>query len=239
MELPRVSNQRVDMLARTVGGVLCNLELQSSNSAGMALRQAEYYLNLHRRFGEHVRQIVLYIGQPPLRMPAQLVTPSMSFHYELVDVRQFDGEALLRSGDLGDAMLALLTGVDKERVGAHFWPEVVQMDPLRREDIVTEFLLISGLRDLEDWVLERVRRLMPLSIDVILNNTVLGPAFRKHFEEGRAEGELAILRRLLAAKFGPLPSELEQKLRTASEAELNEIADRALTASTLSDLFPC
>jgi len=250
VELPRVSNPRVDMLARTQNGALCNLEVQSSNSHDMPRRQAEYYLDLHRLFGEHVRQVVLYIGEAPLSMLPHFLTPAMRFQYELVDVRQFDGEALLASGDLGDAMLALLTGVDKERVGSRVWPEIESMEPARREDIVTEFLLISGLRSLESWVLERARRLMPLSIDVVLNNKVLGPAFRRHLEEGhekgrmegrmegRVEGEVAILRRLLQARFGPIPSTIEQRLLTASEADLNLIADRALSAASLEDLFP-
>ena len=51
VELPRMSNPRADMLARTAGGVLCNLELQSTNSGAMAQRQAEYYLDLHRLLG--------------------------------------------------------------------------------------------------------------------------------------------------------------------------------------------
>ncbi|MBL8174577.1 MAG: hypothetical protein JNK48_07905, partial [Bryobacterales bacterium] len=168
VELPRVGNPRVDMLARTKGGGLCNLEVQSSNDSGMARRQAEYYLALHRLYGEHVRQVVLYIGPGPLTMGPHFLTPAMRFQFELVDVRQFDGETLLASGDLGDAMLALLTNIDKERVGRSVWPEISRMPASRREDTVTEFLLISGLRGLESWVLERARTLMPLSIDVIL-----------------------------------------------------------------------
>lgn len=145
VELPRVSNPRVDMLARTVGGVLCNLELQSANSGDMARRQAEYYLDLHRLFRCHVRQIVLYVGPAPMNMAPEFVTPSMRFQYELVDVRELDGEALLASEDLGDAMLALLAGIDEDRVSRRVWAEIEQMEPARREDAVTEFLIISGL----------------------------------------------------------------------------------------------
>lgn len=145
VELPRVSNPRVDMLARTVDGGLCNLELQSANSADMAWRLAEYYLRLYRRLGEHVRQIVLYVGQDPMTMARDLATPVMRFEYELVDVRELDGEALLASGDLGDAMLALLAGADEDRVGQRVWAAIEAMDPMQREDTVTEFLIISGL----------------------------------------------------------------------------------------------
>jgi flagellar biosynthesis/type III secretory pathway protein FliH len=94
---------------------------------------------------------------------------------------------------------------------------------------------------------------MPLSIDVILNNKVLGPAFRRHIEEGhqqgvqlglqeglkegRKEGEVLMLRRFLESRFGPLPAQHALHLKGASEERLNTIADRALTAATLEEVF--
>lgn len=97
---------------------------------------------------------------------------------------------------------------------------------------------------------------MPLSIDVILNNKV-GPAFRRKIEEslqqgevkgelrgrqegrieGRQEGEVAMLRRYLERRFGKLPLKYAKRLRCASEADLNAIADRAFTAARLEDEF--
>ncbi|MFN7937022.1 MAG: hypothetical protein U0R19_27110 [Bryobacteraceae bacterium] len=270
VELPRVSNPRVDMLARTASGALCQLELQSSNSGDMAWRQAQYYLDLHRRFRKHVRQVVLYVGADPLTMGRELATASMRFQYELIDVRDLDGEALLASGDLGDAMLALLAGVEEERVGRRVWAEIERMEPARREDAVTEFLIISGLRSREGWVLERARRLMPLSIDVILNNKVLGPAFMKKVREeaalqakesvrvaeakarvearvegllegrveGRVEGEMNVLRWMLEGRFGPLSADAETRLRACNELELKDIAQRAMRAESIEELFP-
>lgn len=245
IELPRVSNPRVDMLARAESGVYIHFELQTANSSDMARREAEYYLDLHRLLGQHVRQVVLYLGAAPLSMPASFHTPVMNFTYELLDIRQFNGETMLASGDLADAILALLTNVDKDKVARRVWDEIERMDPAKREDTITEFLIISGLRNLEDWVLERARTLMPFSIDVILNNKVLGPAFRRHLDEnrqegrleGRQEGEATIVRHLLIDRFGPLPPEFDTQLRQASEERLKSIAHRAFSASTLQEAF--
>lgn len=249
VELPRVRNPRVDMLVRTESGELVHLDLQSGNDSDMPRREAEYYLDLYRLMGQHVRQVVLYVGPEPLSMSPRFQTPAMDFCYELVDIREFDGAMLLDSEDLGDCMLALLTRSDKEAVGRRVWPEIEKMPPSQREDAISLFLLISGLRGLEDWVLERVRTLMPLSIDVILNNKVLGPAFRRHIEEGeqkgvekglkqgRQEGEVLMLRRFLESRFGPLPAQHALHLKGASEERLSSIADRALTAATLEEVF--
>jgi hypothetical protein len=68
VEQPKVTNMRVDLLARLEDGSLRHVEVQVKNDPVMARRQAEYYLGFHRLLGEHVEQIVLYIGQEPLRM---------------------------------------------------------------------------------------------------------------------------------------------------------------------------
>ena len=72
---------------------------------------------------------------------------------------------------------------------------------------------------------------MPLSIDVILENKVIGPAIRRRGEEiaqrakeegleqgmqqGRPQGEVAMPRRLLESRFGPLPATVETRLQGA------------------------
>jgi Uma2 family endonuclease len=55
--------------------------------------------------------------------------------------------------------------------------------------------------------------------------------------EGRVEGRVEILRRLVVARFGAVPDALEAKLRRATEAELDELADRVVTAPAAEDLL--
>lgn len=122
---------------------------------------------------------------------------------------------------------------------------------------------------------------MPIHIDVILKNKVLGPAFRRRLkeesliaaeaaskeareralregrqeglqtgrqeglqtglqegrQEGRQEGESSLLRRLLEFKFGPLPADVELAIQSAPEQTLKAWFDKALTATTLDEIF--
>ncbi|MFN7932108.1 MAG: hypothetical protein U0R19_02200 [Bryobacteraceae bacterium] len=78
VELRRVRNRRVDILARIEDGSFASLELQSRNDRTMAQRQAGYYLDLLRLLKKHVRQVVLYVGAEPLSMPDHLRTTAMS-----------------------------------------------------------------------------------------------------------------------------------------------------------------
>lgn len=71
VELPKVQNTRADLLGETASGDLVHVELQSGNDALMPLRMAEYCLGTFRVFGRFPRQLLLYIGEPPLRMASE------------------------------------------------------------------------------------------------------------------------------------------------------------------------
>jgi hypothetical protein len=67
VELPAVRNARLDLLGETASDKdLVHLEIQSGNDATMPLRMAEYCLSVFRPFGRLPRQVLLYVGRPPL-----------------------------------------------------------------------------------------------------------------------------------------------------------------------------
>ncbi len=79
----------------------------------------------------------------------------------------------------------------------------------------------------------------PLSIFVI------GPAIRQGLEQGRRENREAakqeeaviILRRLITKRFGTLPTSVEDRLSKLSLAELEDLGDRFVDATSMTDLF--
>jgi hypothetical protein len=116
VEMPRVNVPRLDLLGRFSNGALWNIEFQTTNDAQMAERAGVYYLETRIRTGEHVEQIVLYLGKAPVRMSSSIDTPSMQFKFRLVDIGEIDGDELAESGDLGDAMLAILARVKSRQL---------------------------------------------------------------------------------------------------------------------------
>lgn len=69
---------------------------------------AEYALGVFRLLGRFPRQIVLYAGRPPLKMPCELHGQDLLFRYRVMDIREFDGEGLLESEGIGDNAIATL-----------------------------------------------------------------------------------------------------------------------------------
>jgi len=60
---------------------------------------------------------------------------------------------------------------------------------------------------------------------------------RKYVAQGRAEGDRATLRRLLAQRFGELPGEVVERIEQAESDDLERWLDRVIPAATLADVF--
>jgi hypothetical protein len=115
VELPEVRALRADMIGETAEGDLVQLELQSANDAGMALRMAEYALAVYRHFRRFPWQIVLYVGRATLAMPERLDGHSLAFRFRVVDIRELDGTASIAKGNLEECVLAVLMRLGDER----------------------------------------------------------------------------------------------------------------------------
>lgn len=60
---------------------------------------------------------------------------------------------------------------------------------------------------------------------------------RRGKKEGETTGRLALVRRLLTARFGPLSDQIVQKLEAISSPEaLNDLGEKLLTARSLDEL---
>lgn len=231
VELPKVENRRVDFLARLEDGRCVHLELQSTNERYFARRMAEYYLSLQRLVDDSVEPIGLYVGKEPLSMTGTYRTKYMDFHFPLIDVRTLDGMPLLQSPDLGDNILALLTGTDKRQVVPKLARRLRELSPDVQRIALAEIMILSGLRDVEEYVLQELGP-MPLIID-IRENKVLGPPYVK----GLLEGQRKILRRQLTKRFGTIPRAFDDRVESASEDELEHWLERFVDAPTLEAVF--
>jgi hypothetical protein len=68
----------------------------------MALRMVEYGVKVARVHGRYPKQVVLYVGEAPLRMAGEYrPNEDVMFRYKSVDIRELDGERLLHSDGWG------------------------------------------------------------------------------------------------------------------------------------------
>jgi hypothetical protein len=56
---------------------------------------------------------------------------------------------------------------------------------------------------------------------------------RRYYGQGKAEGRVEIILKLLALRFGLLTEAVQARVRSAQDAPLDAVAERVLTAQTL------
>ena len=189
-------------------------------------------LGIFRLFGRFPHQVLLYVGEPALRMESELRGPDVFFRYEAVDVRALDGERLLESSAVGDNVIAILARLrDHGDAVRKIVERIAGLPAPDREAALGQLLVLAGLRHLEESVEQEARK-MPILND-ILDNKVLG----REFKRGVQEGELTVLRRQIEKRFGALPSWAEERLAGRTTTELEELSIRVLDAQNLEELL--
>jgi predicted transposase YdaD len=240
VETPKVSNRRVDLLGELPDGNLVHIELQSRNEKDFPLRMAEYLFGIGRQYGRLPRQVVLYVGEAPLRMKDRVEGPDVSVRFHLVDIRDLDGERLLASTSIGDNVLAVLTSLGEQpKVLRRVLKRIAEAQSEEREQALAELLILARLRRLSVELKLEVEK-MPILLD-IMDDEIFGPVIRKGLAqgrvEGRAEGRLEILSSLIEKRFGKIPPAVSQRMAALKPAQLKRIALRLLDAQSMEDLF--
>ncbi len=243
VEMPQVNVPRLDLLARMADtGRLFNIEFQTTNEEWFLERMGIYYLasRIHAP-GEHVEQVVLYLGKRPLRMESSLVTPAMTFQIRIVDIGEVDGEYLAGTGDLGDALLAVLARVKDRQATIHrALDRIATLEGKERELAIEQLIILAGLRGLAVEVVNEARKYMPFVVDLMENEV-----FRARYERGLAEGEakgeakgeLKVLRAMLNKRFGDLPAWAQERMEQASTDQLETWSLRLLDAASLDEVL--
>jgi hypothetical protein len=232
VEAPLVRNLRVDLLGESPDGELVHIELQSRNEKDFPLRMGEYSFGVALRYGRLPRQVALYVGAEPLRMKNEVAGPGWMYRFDLVDIRDLDGEALLASNNPGDNVIALLTRLGSE-------PDAVRRilkrlsagHPEEREEALAEFSIIAGLRKLTAEVKREANR-MPIQED-IMDDEVWGPWILQK----RAEGQVELLLGLIEKKFGAIPPRVHERIASLKPDQIKKAGLRLLDAQGIEDLF--
>jgi len=77
---------------------------------------------------------------------------------------------------------------------------------------------------------------MPILND-ILDHEVLGREYKRGRQEGKQEGELNVLKRLLVKRFGPIPAWAEERPAQSTVAEIERLAERQVDVASLEELL--
>ena len=242
-----IRNLRPDVLFETEDGEIIHVELHGYPFDDFGCRNLIYYGLVLRDYKRPPIQVVFWIGPGKVGIPDGVRhPPRLDYSYLVIDVRELDGEFLLESGDVSEAIFAVLCKLSNVREAiARIAGRIRALPPQDQRAAIAELLILSGLRGLTELVKEEISD-MPIEIDIHENEFLEGiwqQALRKGEEkgrevgreEGREEGSETIARELLYeilhARFGTIadPS-IARRIAGGRLSDLRLWASRALSA---------
>jgi predicted transposase YdaD len=244
IEFPDVRSPRADLLGEARDGTLFHVELQSSNDPRMAFRMLDYLVAIERELKRVPRQLVLYVGEAPMKMESRIFARGLSFEVVMVDIRSLDGEPLLESDSLDDNIVSILARQpDARRAVRRVLEKIAVIGSERRAKALAELMLLAGLRSLGGFIKEESRD-MPILTD-IMDHDLFGPLLRQGMAAGRvegrteglAEGGRAVFQRLVTKRFGTTPDWVNERISQLGIEELENLSARLLDARSLEELF--
>jgi predicted transposase/invertase (TIGR01784 family) len=204
-------------------------EFQTGNDRQMLSRMLIYHAFLHYQRRMPIRQFVVYLGKDKLNMEHRLDSDSLSYRYQIVDLRTFPYQTFLNASQGQEVLLAILAdygGEPVELIAERILLKLGQVteSKLQLAQRVLQLVRLAVLRNVNTTVFN-VAQKMALNID-IKDDTLyqLGQeeGLQKGKEEGREKAALNMLKEGFApetvARLTELPLERVAQLKLEGDA---------------------
>lgn len=233
-----------DLLYEDEDGKIIHAETHGYGLKSFTARNLVYFAIINRDYAIMPRQIVFWVGKGPVGVDNGLDCddPDLRYRFRMVDARSIVAKTLVESGNVGEAIFAILCKYDdaEELVDKICARILSELPPDEQRDAVAKLLVLSGLRDVTPVVKEKLKR-MPIAID-IHENAFLDEIWKQGEAKGESHGRLVgareTLRDMMEMKFGPLPDSIQARIEAAPDLDqIKSWSRRVLHAAALASVF--
>jgi len=211
VKLPKLFEKEADLVFEYEREIY-HLEIQTKEDTEMGLRMLYYYALILENYGKVPHQVVLYVGDKPLRKMKEelreLRFPNLDFRYKIVVLNEVDCSILLNSPEPSDWILATLCRMEDEY---NTLREVIRrIDNLpqkEKQNYLNMLLHLARLRPKRLNILYKEVQKMPITIDLEKD-----PFYLKGVEQTKREDVINLYKELKLsieeiAKVLKVPSE--------------------------------
>ena len=228
VEMARVVERRADAVFLLQDDSIFHLEFQTRNDKEMPYREGMYCLLLGRKYRRRIRQAVLYLGEPRMRMTNKLDLGETRVAYSLIDIRDIDAATLIDGGRPADLVLAMLARGGPERL-AEIVKRAAGLPSGEREEVISEIAVLCGLRRLQEPLIMELKSMASLGTEIFLRL----PQVQSIVRDAKRDVRIQVLRDQLKGKFRTLPAWVDERLEEATTVQLRRWLKKILTADTL------
>ncbi len=220
-------------LLQTTNQIL-HIEFQTlpSSSQPIPFRMLDYSVRLKRQYECDIEQVVIFLKETTSEKVfiQEYQDRTTSHRYRVIRLWEQDPELFLRY----PALLPFATLARTNSPRSLLEQVAVQVarieEPNQRQSILSCADILAGLRFEENLIRQLFRE------DVMQESVTYQAILRKGRQEGRQEGEAAVILRLLSRRLGAVDPQRQGQIQGLSIPQLEALAEALLDFSTVADL---
>ena len=219
-------------LLQTSNQILHLFQTLPESDPPMPLRMLDYWVRLHRHYRCPVEQVVVYLKSTTSESAfiEQFEAANTRHRYQVVRMWEQDPTPLLADDAL--LPLAALARTDSprallERVAS----QIANIESIEEQRNVSACVqLLAGLRFEKNLIQQLFRE------EIMRESVIYQDILQKGLQQGKQEGELAVVLRQLTRRIGTVEPEVQEHLRRLSIAQVEDLAEALLDFSDATDL---
>lgn len=202
----------------------------------MPLRMLDYWVRLHRQYRCPVEQVVIFLKYTSSESAfvEQFVAANTWHRYRVIRMWQQDPEPLIADSAL--LPLAPLARSDSpQRLLERVATQVANIESAEQQQNVSACVqMLAGLRFEKNLIRQLFRE--EIMRESVIYQDILQKGLQQGLQQGKQEGELAVVLRQLTRRIGTVDTEVQERLRGLSIAQLEDLAEALLDFSDATDL---
>ena len=215
-------------------GRLLHLEFQTKleSNPPLPLRMIDYWVRLYRLYRLPITQIIVLLLPPSEDTVIETAFIVENTRHEHQVLRLWEQEPELFLNDPALLPLATLAATtDSEALLRETAQRVSQLEVERKQEVSTYTQILAGLK-FEKALIQKIFREGMMRESVIYQDIL-----EEGREEGRSQGELNLIIRLLTRRFGAVDETVRSRIVTLPLALLEDLGEALLDFAEIEDLI--
>ncbi len=216
-------------------------QTQPTSEPPLPLRMLDYWVRLYRKYRRPIQQFIIFLQTTTSEVvfTEEFVTETTRHRYRVI--RMWEQNPAIFLNDSALLPLAPLAQTNSpETLLTQVAAEVAKIEAIeQRRNVLAAVQIIAGLRYdktlIQQLLREDIMRESVIYQDILQQGIQQG--VRQGIQRGRGEGEASLIIRLLTRRFGELPPQLPQQIRSLSLTQLDALGEELLDFTEIAEVI--
>lgn len=237
LSLEPISADAITFLETSEQILHLEFQTQPTSEPPLPLRMLDYWVRLYRKYRRPIQQFIIFLQTTTSEVvfTEEFVTETTRHRYQVI--RMWEQNPAIFLNDRALLPLAPLAQTNSpERLLTQVAAEVAKIEAIeQRRNVLAAVQIIAGLRYDKTLIQQLLRE--DIMRESVIYQDILQQGVRQGVQQGRGEGEASLIIRLLTRRFGELPPQLPQQIRSLSLTQLDALGEELLDFTEIAEVI--